>query len=101
MSAKSTKSLKTEQTKAKPTAEKKRVGVITHFFDKISVAVVKVEAPIAIGDELSIEGPQTNFKMKVESMQVEHQPIKAAKKGDDIGLKVPLPVRVKDVVFKI
>ncbi|MEM2874230.1 MAG: translation elongation factor-like protein, partial [Candidatus Nanoarchaeia archaeon] len=82
-------------------AGKKRVGTVTHFFDKISVAVIKVEGPIAIGDEITIEGPQTNIKMKVQSMQIEHKPITAAKKGDDIGMKVPSPVRPKDIVFKV
>lgn len=84
-----------------PITGKKRVGTVTHFFDKISVAVIKVAAPIAVGDELAIEGPQTNMKMKVLSMQVEHESIKSAKKGDDIGMKVPSPVRAKDLVFKV
>jgi putative protease len=90
--------------KAKPEgtmAGKKLVGTVTHFFDKISVAVIKVNAPVSIGDELAIEGPQTNIKMKVTSMQVEHESIKSAKKGDDIGMKVPGPVKAKDLVFKV
>ena len=84
-----------------PMAGKKLVGTITHFFDKISVAVLKVSSPIAVGDQLAIEGPQTNIKMKVESMQVEHDKIKTAKKGDDIGMKVPSPVKAKDLVYKV
>jgi len=90
--------------KAKPEGKltgKKLVGTITHFFDKISVAVIQVSAPIKVGDELAVEGPQTNIKMKVESMQVEHEKIKEAKKGDDIGMKVPSPVRAKDLVYKV
>jgi putative protease len=90
--------------KAKPEGKltgKKLVGTITHFFDKISVAVIKVSAPISVGDELAIEGPMTNIKMKVTSMQVEHDQVKAAKKGDDIGMKVPSPVKAKDLVYKV
>jgi len=90
--------------KAKPEGKltgKKLVGTITHFFDKISVAVIKVSAPISVGDELAIEGPMTNIKMKVTSMQVEHDQVKAAKKGDDIGMKVPSAVRAKDLVYKV
>ncbi len=90
--------------KAKPEGTmtgKKLVGTVTHFFDKISVAVIKVNAPVAVGDELAIEGPQTNIKMKITSMQVEHEVIKSAKKGDDIGMKVPGPVKAKDLVFKV
>ncbi len=89
------------KTKPKATASKNLVGVVTHFFDKISVAVIEVKAPVAVGDQISIEGPQTNFKMKISSMQVEHKPIKKAKKGDDIGMKTPKPVRAKDLVYKV
>ncbi|MEM4247749.1 MAG: translation elongation factor-like protein [Candidatus Nanoarchaeia archaeon] len=95
---------KDSMAKAKPEDKlvgKKLVGTVTHFFDKISVAVIQVSAPISVGDEIAIEGPQTNIKMKVESMQVEHKSIKTAKKGDDIGMKVPSPVRAKDLVYKV
>ncbi len=98
---KATKAKPKVKSAAKTPAGKKLVGTVTHFFDKILVAVVEVKAPIAVGDKLSIEGPKTNFKMSVGSMQVEHKPIKTAKKGDDIGMKVPQPVRVKDLVYKI
>jgi len=78
---------------------KKAVGVVTHYFDKISVAVIEVKAPIKVGDTISFEGPQTNLKQKVTSMQVEHKVLQTAKKGDDIGLKTTKPVRAKDVVY--
>jgi len=82
-------------------AGKKLVGKISHFFPKINVAVVEVEAPLKIGDKISIEGPTTKFEQKVESMQVEHKEIKAAKKGDSIGMKVADKVREKDLVYKV
>ena len=81
--------------------EKKLVGEIIHFFDKISVAVVQIKDTIKVGDKISIEGPQTNFEMKIDSMQVEHKPLQQAKKGDDIGMKTPKPVRAKDLVYKV
>lgn len=79
---------------------KKKVGTISHYFPKISVAVVEVEAPLKVGDKISIEGPTTKFEQTVESMQVEHKEIKAAKKGDSIGMKVAEKVREKDLVYK-
>ena len=85
----------------KPAAEKKLVGEISHFFDKISVAVVEVKSEIKTGDTILIEGPQTNLKQKVESMQIEHEKVAAAKKGQSIGMKVAGPVRKKDLVYKV
>jgi len=81
--------------------EKKLVGRVTHYFPKISVAVVEVEDELKLGDKISIEGKTTNFEQIVESMQIEHKPIEIARKGDVIGLKVKDRVREKDFVYKI
>ncbi len=80
--------------------EKKQVGVIEHFFPKINVAVVSVQEMLKIGDEICIEGHGQSFTQKVESMQIEHSPIKEAKPGQAVGLKVAKPVKKGDLVFK-
>ena len=81
--------------------EKKLVGKIAHFYGKISVAVVDLTDKLSVGDEISIEGPSTNFTQTVDSMQIEHKNIKDAKKGDSIGLMVVNVVRENDSVFKM
>ena len=81
--------------------EKKLVGKIAHYFTKIGVAVVELEDTLRVGDEISIEGATTNFTQKVESMQIEHENVEEAKKGDSVGLKVIDRVREGDQVFKI
>ena len=75
-------------------------GEITHYFDRIKVAVVKVSGSILIGDKLTVFGPKTFFVQKVWSMQIESVDVKVAKKGQDIGLKVDKLVRVGDKVYK-
>ncbi len=81
--------------------EKKLIGRVTHYYRKIGVAVVELEDELKLGDEISIEGKTTNFKQKVESMQIEHKPVEVAKAGDSIGLKVIEKVRDGDKVYKI
>jgi putative protease len=81
--------------------EKKLVGKITHYYGKIGVAVVQVTDELNVGDEISIEGPVTNLRQRVESMQIEHEDIQKAKAGDDIGMKVADKVRENDNVYKI
>lgn len=81
--------------------EKKLIGKITHYYGKIGVAVVELEDELAVGDEISVEGAVTNFRQKVESMEIEHKNIKKAKAGDSIGLKVIDKVRENDSVYKI
>lgn len=81
--------------------EKIYVGEISHYYPKISVAVLKLENSLKKGDKISIEGYTTNFSQVVESMQIEHKNVEEAKKGDSIGLKVIDRVRVGDKVYKI
>lgn len=77
-----------------------KVGTITHFFSKISVAVIELTAPLAVGDTILVKGPTTDFEQKVESMQIEHKNVQRAEAGQSIGLKVAQRVREKDVVYK-
>ena len=80
---------------------KKLVGKVTHYFKKINVVIVKISDELSVGDEILIKGNETNFKQKVESMQMEHQNIDKAVSGDEIGLKVVDVAREKDSVFKL
>jgi GTPase len=76
------------------------IGHITHFFTKISVAVIELTAPLAVGDTIVLKGPTTDFEQVVESMQIEHQNVQSAKAGQSIGLKVAQRVRENDMVYK-
>ncbi len=77
-----------------------QVGHITHFFPKISVAIVELTAPLAVGDQILVKGPATDFEQVVDSMQIEHQNVPSAEAGHSIGLKTVQPVREKDVVYR-
>ncbi len=80
--------------------EMKEIGKITHFFTKISVAVIELKAPLSVGDKIRIVGPTTDFEETVESMEIEHKNVKTAKAGQSIGLKVKEHVRETDTVYK-
>ena len=81
--------------------EKKLVGEVTHYFNNISVAVVKLAEPLKAGEKILIEGATTNIEQTAESMQIEHKEVTEAKAGDSIGLKVQDKVREGDKVYKI
>lgn len=78
-----------------------KVGVVTHYYDKIGVAVVELSADLAVGDEIKIGKDDEEFTQKVASMQIEHKQAKLAKKGQSIGLKVDQPVKRKAEVYKV
>lgn len=78
-----------------------KVGAVTHYYDKIGVAVVELTSNLEEGDEIRISGHGKEFTQKVTSMQIEHENIKKAEKGQAIGLKVEQPVKDGDEVFKV
>ena len=43
----------------------------------------------------------TTLKIKVDSIQIEHETVETAKKGDSIGVKVSEKARRKDKVYKL
>jgi putative protease len=76
------------------------IGRITHFFSKISVAVIELTAPLAVGDTIVVKGPTTDFEQIVDSMQIEHSNVQRAEAGQSIGLRVAQRVRENDIVYK-
>lgn len=78
-----------------------KVGTVSHFFSKINVAVVELTAPLRVGETIAIRGMTTNFEQTVDSMQIEHEAVNEAKKGDSIGLKVKDRVREGDIVYRV
>ena len=79
-----------------------KIGVVEHFSTKISVAAIKItDGELRVGDTIHIVGATTDFKQKVESMQINRQPVEVAKPGDEVGIKVIDRVREKDVVYKV
>lgn len=82
--------------------EEKPIGRVVHFFDKISVAVIKLDAPLKEGDAIRIVGGEkTDFEQEVKSIEVDHKKIKKAKKGDEVGILVKEKVHEGYKVFKV
>ncbi len=82
-------------------AEEKPIGKISHYYSKLGVAIIELSDELADGDRIKIKGATSGFEQDVESMQIEHEAVKKAKKGDAIGLKVAEKVREGDEVYKI
>ncbi len=77
------------------------IGVVTHFFDRISVAVVRLEDELYLEDWVLFEGPHTGLEQQVLSMQINYQPIERAMPGQEVAMKVDEAVRSGDQVFLI
>lgn len=78
------------------------VGVVTHYYPKIGVAVVKLTGKsLSTGQTVHIQGNSTDFVQEVSSIQIEHKNIDKVKKGDEFGVKVEQKVREGDKVYLV
>lgn len=81
--------------------EEERVGRVVKYFARPGVAAINLEGELSIGDTIHIKGHTTDFEQKVESMQIENQPVEKATSGDAVGIKVKERARPNDVVYKV
>lgn len=79
--------------------EPKPIGVVTHFFGGIGVAIVKFNASVSVGAKVRFQGATTDFDETIKSMQYDHKDIETAKKGQEVGIKVEEKVREGDEVY--
>jgi hypothetical protein len=96
---------------AKPTAAPampapppgERIGVVTHYYGHLSVAVVKLDpgTTLRVGDNIHIKGHTSDFGQRVESLQIGHAPVQEVGPSDDFGMKVVDHAREHDVVYKV
>ncbi|RJR31420.1 hypothetical protein C4569_02235 [Candidatus Parcubacteria bacterium] len=77
----------------------REVGRITHYFDKIGVAVIELSGELKVGDTIVVTSHEKEFEQKVDSIQVEHQQVQQARPGDAVGLKVSQPVKEGDMAY--
>jgi translation elongation factor EF-1alpha len=79
-----------------------KVGKVTHFYDKLDVAIVALDSTISIGDKVKfVHTGKDLFEQTVESIQIEHEKKDTAGKGDVVGLKVNEAVKEGTEVYKI
>lgn len=87
---------------AKSKAKEELVGKITHYFNNIEVGIVKItKGALSEGDKIRIKSGSSEFEQEVRSMQINHQQVLKAKKGDVIGLKLKDKVREGGEIYKI
>jgi putative protease len=80
-----------------------RIGVVTHYYGHLSVAVVKLEPGVAlrVGDNIHVKGHTSDFSQRVDSLQIGHEAVQEVGASDDFGLKVVQHAREHDVVYRV
>lgn len=88
---------RTRAAKIKPS--KRIAGEITHYYEKIKVAVISVCDTICVGDYIAFEMEDGIYEQVVESMEINREPVFKAETGDDIGIKVRRAAKIGGKVF--
>ena len=81
--------------------EEKQIGVISHYYGKLSVGIIDLTDSLKVGDTIHIKGAHDDFTQSIDSIQIEHATVSEAKKGDSVGIKVINRVHPNDQVFKV
>lgn len=81
--------------------QKKLIGKITHYYNKLGVGIIDLIGELKVNDKLHFKGHTTDFEQVVDSMHIEHQNIEEAKAGEVVGLKTINPVKEGDEVFLV
>ncbi len=79
----------------------KLIGTVMGYYSNIGVVAVKLGGAVKLGDKIHIKGNTTDFIQEIDSMQINRKPVTAAKKGEDIGVKVIDVARKNDKVYKV
>jgi len=77
------------------------VGKVTHYYKHIGVAAIELSDALEVGNLIHIKGHTTDFEQEIESMEVQHQSVAKAIRGQVIGLRVKDYVREHDAVYRV
>ena len=82
-------------------ASEERIGVVSHYYSRISVAVIDLRKDLHQDEMIHFLGTHTDFQQTVQSMQVDHEYVEQTRAGTQIAVRVKQRVRRNDSVFRL
>jgi putative protease len=79
----------------------KEIGKITHWYDKISVAVIKLTNVLKRGDRIKIKKGAEEIEELVNSLQIDRTDVEKGKKGDEVAVKLSKKAKEGSIVYKV
>jgi putative protease len=84
-----------------PEVEGTLLGRVEDFFAHINVIALTLKSSLSVGNTIRIKGHTTDATETVTSIQIEHESLQTAKKGDSVGIKISGVARKRDWVFRL
>ena len=80
----------------------KKIGTVTHYYNHLHVAGVSItDGELHEGDIIHVKGYTSDFEQVVRSMQIDHETVNSARRGDQIGLSVIEHAREHDTIYMV
>jgi len=98
---KSSSKSKQAQALPPPPVEGTLLGRIDDFFAHINVIALTLKSDLRVGNAIHIKGYTTDIIETVTSMQIDHEAVETAKKGDSVGIKISGIARKRDWIFRV
>lgn len=80
--------------------KKDLIGKVVHYYDKIEVAVVRLEKVLKVKDKVKFTKGDKSFEQAIESMQLDHKPVTLGKKNEEVAIKVDQIVKSGTEIYK-
>lgn len=77
------------------------IGEVDRFFDKLNVAAIRLSGELKVGDTIELENEEYTLRQRVSSMQINRKDVSEALNGDDVGVKLSVPVTRGSLVYRI
>lgn len=79
-----------------------RLGVVERTAPNLGVIGIKVESEqLNVGDRMAVISEDSYTEFAVDSLEKNKTAVSTAKVGDLVGVKVPIKVREKTIVWKV
>lgn len=69
------------------------VGTVERYYPKVDAASVRIEeGGLKLGDTIHFKGPSGEYEERITSMELDHEKIRVAREGQEVGIEVPVPI---------
>lgn len=79
----------------------KEIGKVTHWYDKINVAVIKLTDVLKKGDRIKVKKGAEEIEESVGSLQINHVDVEKGKKKDEVAIRLSQKVKEGSMVYKV
>ncbi len=76
--------------------------MVVHYFPRVHAGVLAItRGTLSAGERIHLKGHTTDFVQRVQSLQIDRNPVQKAAKGTEVGVRLRYRVRVGDFAYRV